>query len=246
MSDTKEQILSFFRACDELKKCKFIMATERIRDILKSIVNSPDLYNLFNTVTNGYNYTAEKPKCLLTVGEGANRRHVVLMPPTAEKVIAFTFCLLAEFDNNTMDFNEFLRVYFPEDGSYFTGFQAFCNTVIKALRDAVYMAFKAELEQPSTAVEYAAADAGKGALLSAIGLSLSKEKEFISSCEKIPGEEKEGAYVILSRLYEAVKSGDRQLVSALACGYNYFVLYYGCISEGIPGLMRIISEYGKL
>lgn len=47
MSGTKEQVLTFLEKCEELKKCKFIMATSKIKDLLKCIVNSPDLYKLF-------------------------------------------------------------------------------------------------------------------------------------------------------------------------------------------------------
>lgn len=246
MSETKEQILSFFEACNELKKCKFIMATEKIRDILKCIVNSPELYNLINSVTKDFNYLKTKSKCLVCVNDGVYRRNVLIMPQTAPEIIAFTFCLLVEFDNNTMDFNEFLRRYFPEDGSYFASFHAFCNTVINAMKGAVAEVCKDELENPQSGGIYAAPNPEKANLLSAIEISVSAEKQYIATSQKIPEEEKEGAFAILSQLFNAVKGGDRQLVSALVCGYNYFVLYYGCISDSVPELLRLISEYGKL
>lgn len=247
MSETKEQILLFFDACNELKKCKFIMATERIRDILKCIVNSPDLYNLINSATKDFDYLRAKSKCLLYVSDGVYRRNILVMPQTAREIIAFVFCLLVEFDNNSMDFNEFLRRYFPEDGSYFASFHAFCNTVINAMKDAVAEVYKAELEKPGDEDRpVACGDPQKGSLLSAIEISVSAEKQYIATNDKIPEEEKEGAFAILAQLFKAVKNGDRQLVSALACGYNYFVEHYGCISEGIAGLLRLISEYERL
>lgn len=247
MGDTKEQILSFFNACDELKKCKFIMATERIKDILKCIVNSPELYNLFNTAAKDFNYLNEKSKCLITVSDGLYQRSYVVMPQTAGHIIAFSFCLLVEFDNNTLDFNEFLRRYFPEDGSYFSSFHAFCNTVINAMKEAVAQVFKDELEKPEVLNSAdAAKNAEKSALLSAIDLALSEEKQFISTSEKIPEEGKEGALAILSQIFEAVKCGSRQLITALVCGYNYFVLYYGCLSGGVAELLKLIAEYEQL
>lgn len=247
MSDTKEQILSFIDACNELKKCKFIMATERIRDVLKCIVNSPDLYNLINTSTKDFNYLQAKSQCLLYVSDGVYRRNILVMPQSAREIIAFTFCLLVEFDNNSMDFNEFLRRYFPEDGSYFASFHAFCNTVINAFKDAVAEVYKEELEKSDiTSFGQAVPNPEKANMLSAIEISVSSEKQFIATNEKIPEEEKEGAFAILSQLYGAVKAGDRQLITALVCGYNYFVLYYGCISEGVAELLRLITEYERL
>ncbi len=247
MSETKEQILTFFDACNELKKCKFIMATERIRDILKCIVNSPDLYNLINTCTKDFNYPKAKAGCLLYINDGVYRRNILVMPQSAREIIAFVFCLLVEFDNNTMDFNEFLRRYFPEDGSYFASFHAFCNIVINGMKDAVAEVYKEELEKSTFNEVYEAeANPEKSGLLSAIDISVSAEMQYITTNEKIPEEEKEGALAILSQLGAAVRKGDRQLISALVCGYNYFVLHYDCISDGIAGLLRLIAEFEKV
>ena len=60
----REQVLSFLDCCDEIFKCKFIMATTKIKDILKCIVNCPELYRLFEAVTQNFNYPEVKPQCL--------------------------------------------------------------------------------------------------------------------------------------------------------------------------------------
>ena len=39
MKGTKEEVKDFLFKCEQLKKSKFIMATTRIQDMLKSIVN---------------------------------------------------------------------------------------------------------------------------------------------------------------------------------------------------------------
>ena len=246
MSDTREQILSFFDACNELKNCKFIMATAKIKDILKSIVNSSELYHLFNAATKNFNYTQERSKCLVTVNDGVYNRSYVVMPQSVGDILAFSFCLLAEFDNEYLDFNEFLRRYFPEDGSYFSSFHAFCNTVIKAMQEAVAECFRNELEKPMLVPsEDSVKKAEKANLLSVIDLSISEEKQFILTNSKIPEEEKEGALAILTQLFGAVKSGNNPLITALVCGYNYFVLYYDCLSGSVAELLKQIAEYIK-
>lgn len=244
MSDTKEQILSFIDACNELKKCKFIMAPVKIKDILKCIVNSPDLYNLFNLATKDFNYLQERSNYLVTINDGLFTRSFVVMPQDFNKILAFSFCLLVEFDNNTLDFNEFLRRYFPEDGSYFSSFHAFCNTIIKAMQEAVLQIFRDDLEKPAFAQKDLSENrAERTSLLTAIDLAISEEKQFISTNEKIPEGDKEGAFSILTQLYEAVKNENRSLITALVCGYNYFVLYYDCLSDGVASLVRQIAEY---
>lgn len=245
--NTKEQVLSFFEKCDELKNCKFIMATTKIKDILKCIVNCPDIYRLFEDVTKDFNYPYAKSKCLITVNDGAYKRSYCVMPQTVAQRLAFAFCLMVEFDSETLDFNEFLSRYFPEDGSYFASYHAFCDTIIKSMRDAVAEVFKEELGELSQgSLEENSASAAKAGFISAINLAISEEKQFISTNTAIPDAEKEGGLIILTQLLEAVKNCNAQLINALLCGYNFFILYNKCVSGGIAALIREITEFEQL
>ena len=93
MTDTKEQIKSFLDKCEELKSCKFIMATTKIKDLLKCIVNCPELYRLFEAVTKDFNYISAKSRCLVTVNDGVFTRSYVVLPDTVGQRLAFIFCL---------------------------------------------------------------------------------------------------------------------------------------------------------
>lgn len=245
--NTKEQVLSFLEKCDELKNCKFIMATTKIKDILKCIVNCPDIYSLFEEVTKDFNYSYVKSQCLITVIEGNYKRSYCVMPQDLVQKLGFAFCLMAEFDRETIDFNEFLRRYFPEDGTYFASYHAFCDTVIKGMRDAVAEVFKGEFEQPVVIPqEEQIANSAVAGLISAINLSISEEKQFIASNSAIPAEEKEGGLAMLTQLFEAVKSYNVSLINAILCGYNYFVLYNKCVSDGVAALIQDITAFEQL
>ena len=241
MSDTKEQVLSFLDKCEELKSCKFIMATTKIKDLLKCIVNCPDLYRLFETVTNGFNYLEAKSQCLLTVNDGIFTRSYVVLPQTVGQRLAFIFCLLVEFDKDNINLNDFLRQYFPEDGSYFASYQAFCNTVIKGLQDCISQVFREEI-----ALIQAASDESshKKEISSALGASLSQEIDFISKSQ-IADEEKENGLKMLTTLAKNLKAGNVENIDALICGYSYFVLNNKCVSEGIAEIIELIEAYEK-
>ncbi len=103
------------------------MATTKIKDLLKCIVNSPELYRLFDTVTKDYDYLSAKSKCLVRSGDGFSGKNYVVLPKTVGQRLAFIFCLLVEFDRDTLNFNDFLQIYFSEDGSYISSYRAFCN-----------------------------------------------------------------------------------------------------------------------
>ncbi|MDE5722264.1 MAG: hypothetical protein K2I30_05975 [Clostridia bacterium] len=247
MRSTKEQVLTFLEKCEELKKCKFIMATTKIKDLLKCIVNSPDLYKLFDTVTKDFDYLQEKQKCLVTLNDGVINKSYVILPHTIGQRLAFIFCLLVEFDRDTLNFNDFLQKYFPEDGSYFSSYHAFCKTVINSLEEMLHQVYKDMLEEDGEQFEIRAVvpNSLRSKLISEISLCILNERQYIKR-SSVQRDEKEGAYKILDELLNAVRAGDEQLIDALICGYNYFVLYNKCVSDGIGALIESLSDYEQI
>jgi len=244
MSNTKEQVLTFLSKCEEFYKCKFIMATTKIKDLLKCIVNSPELYRLFEAVTKNFNYPEAKKSCLITANDGIFEKSYVSLPQTVGQRLAFIFCLLVEFDKNSINFNDFLSKYYPEDGSFVAGYHSFCNTIIKGLQDAISQVFKDVLaapdeEKPSAAVQ---PNSRRAELISILNLAVKEEMQFVEQ-SGIPEADKEGGIKMLLQLDGAIKAGNEELVNALICGYNYFVLYHGSYSEGIRALIEAIGLY---
>ena len=239
---TKEQVLTFFEKCDEMEKCKFIMATTKIKDILKCIANSPDLYNLFSVATKDFDYYSSKAKYMVTVNDGMFPRSYIVLPESAAHRLAFIFCLLMEFDRETINFNDFLRRFFPEDGSYYASYHAFCDAIIKTLRDLVGQVFKDELEKAEdAAVEVPQSDLLRA--INAIDMLISEEKQYLTALPSIADEERESGLLIFTQLYEAVKSKNAPLINALVCGYNYFILYNQCVSDNIEELIKTLASY---
>ena len=146
---TKAQINDFLNKCKEVKNCKFIMATTKIKDLLKSIVNSAELYELFNTVASNFDYIAAKQRCFVEA-DGLYGNSRIVLPDTVGDRLAFIFCLLVEFDRDEINFNLFLQKYYPKDGSYYASYQLFCDEVIGSLEMLVCDVFSRELQdQPA-------------------------------------------------------------------------------------------------
>ncbi len=248
MLSTQEQVFTFLEKCEELKKCKFIMATTKIKDLLKCIVNSPEMYRLFDTVTKDYDYLSAKSKCLVRSGDGFSGKNYVVLPKTVGQRLAFIFCLLVEFDRDTLNFNDFLQIYFSEDGSYISSYRAFCNKIIDSFEEVIRQAFKNQLgldedeEGVRPIMEIYGSNSERARLITDISLAIEGEKQFIGR-SSMPKEDKEGAYRMLSELLSAVRSGNEKLIDALICGYNYCALYNRCVSDGIAPLIQALSEY---
>ena len=145
----RAQILDFLDKCEEVKNCKFIMATTKIKDLLKSIVNSAELYELFNTVAANFDYIAAKQKCLVE-GDGVYGHSRVVLPGTVGDRLAFIFCLLVEFDRDEINFNLFLQKYYPKDSSYYASYHLFCDEVIGSLQMLVCDIYTDVLQEQET------------------------------------------------------------------------------------------------
>ena len=255
MENSKAQILDFLDKCEELKNCKFIMATTKIKDILKSIVNSAELYELFNTVAANFDYVAAKQKCFVEDG-GAYGNCKVVLPDTIGERLAFIFCLLVEFDRNTINFNAFLQRYYPKDGSYYASFHIFCDEVIGSLQAIICDIFHDELEEkrealpqpeqnaqlPPSRVAAVQPDSAAASSINVICMLIESEKENLEA-SALPEEDKDAAKAMLVSLTDAVRSGDAALIKSLTCGYNYLVMQTGFVSETLGVLFEAVGNY---
>lgn len=252
MEDVRAEVSDFLDKCEELKNCKFIMATTKIKDLLKSIVNSRALYELFTSVSTNFDYLSAKRKCLIDVSEGFSDRGMVVMPDSITDRLAFIFCLLVEFDRDTINFNWFLQKYFADDGSFYGSYYAFCQCVINCLEQAIKDIFYKELESmPSITTKsdkgleqdvQTKSDGKLAQLLSTVSLLIAQEKQFILE-SSVPDDDKEAGYRMLSEIFAALKNVNIDTANALICGYNYYILYNNCISDGVQTLFEKIEEY---
>lgn len=235
----KAQITDFLNKCEELKHCKFIMATAKIKDLLKAIVNSSELYELFNTVANDFDYPAVKQRCFI---EGSPCR--VVLPDTVGERLAFIFCMLVEFDRNDINFNAFLQKYYAKDGSFYSSYRYFCDEVIVPLQNIVCDVFAAELESREEEVDSRYAEPVAlpcGEYSATAALLIEAEMQAVAESD-LSADDKEAATLILNSMERALKSFDKSLVQALACGYNYFVLYSNFVSPTVSELMEELSR----
>lgn len=259
METTKTQLTDFLNKCEEVRNCKFIMATTKIKDLLKSIVNSADLFELFNTVAANFDYVAAKQKCFVEA-DGAYGNSKLELPDTIGDRLAFIFCLLVEFDRNDINFNAFLQKYYPKDGSYYASYHLFCDEVIGSLEVIVCDIYSAELSEGENdnalpapekhaqlpPAEFTGAHVQSpapktAARINTVCMFIEGEKESIADSD-LGAEEKEAARTILESLTAAVRKSDAQAVKALTCGYNYLVLYTNFVSDGLSALFEALGD----
>ena len=244
MNSVKDEVKDFLDKCEEMRSCKFIMATTKIRDLLKSIVNSSELYELFNTVVSKFDYSAAKRRCLLDGNNGVYSSSYVVLPDTMGERLAFIFCLLAEFDRDEVNFNAFLRRYYMRDGSYYSSYHAFCDEIIVSLEDIIREVYSEELGKkgPSYSADFGSDDSVNSEQSGSIALRVDRKKDF-SSRSSLRSEDRIAADKILTCLAAAVRTGDKELVEALAFGYNYFTALFNPDGREEDALFDAIGNF---
>ena len=250
MESVKVKLTDFLNKCEEVKNCKFIMATTKIKDLLKSIVNSAELYELFNTVASRFDYIAAKERCFVDTDDFFGRSHIVL-PDTRGDRLAFIFCLLVEIDRGDIQINAFLQKYYPKDGSYYASYHMFCEEIIGSLESIICDVFARDLAEPApaaieesapSAIPQRTIDSELVGRINALSMLITRELDFIAS-RPLSEEDMDAAATILTRLAVAIKACDGEDVSALACGYNYFVMHTGAVSETVEMLFDEIGKF---
>lgn len=94
----------FITACDELRKCKYILAENKIAALLKSIADNAQLYSMFNALLYNFNYRATFDECI--VGS------TLTLPASPQKAIALVFRILVDIDSGKMNLQKLLETYF--------------------------------------------------------------------------------------------------------------------------------------
>lgn len=239
MEEKIERIERFLCACDELVEGKFILADTKIGELLKSIAASAELTNLFAAVADGFDYAAAK-KLYLRFPAGKGAAHgTAFLPAERGEVLAFVFCLLAEFDAGTLKLSDFLLRYFYEDGSYTASYALFTDRMIRPFRDIVRDCFPDCGRKGRLAVLRDREENVFGALTEKVSL----ERARLSSAF-LAAEDKEAGEAVLAELYAAAGRGDAAEVRALAYGYRYYLSAVGLDAAGgeeILGLVRTLN-----
>lgn len=257
MGNTKAEVTGFLKKCAQLRTSKFIMATTHIKAILKSIANSAALYGLFSEVTANFDYIAAKQKCFVGRADRFYGRSRLILPEDAAERLAFTFCLLVEFDRGDLNFNDFLQRYFAVDGSYFSSFHYFCDKVILGMETIIREVFAAELsegeavtssekegngsEDAATRAQRDEKDMDNAEKISAVSILISGEKNYIASLEMSKAEKDDG-FVMLDALLNAVREGNAAAADAILRGYEYYSICHKNFSKLYNKLIATIGR----
>lgn len=103
------KISAFINSCDDMINGKFILADVKILKILNMIASSEPLYRYIQECMIDFDFSREFSRA--EVQNRLNNGNFVA-PVEKEKMVAFVFCLLVEFDKKHLDFYSFINKNF--------------------------------------------------------------------------------------------------------------------------------------
>lgn len=125
---TAEKSIDNFNAkLNDLIKSKYILADSKAGDVLKAIAGSDVLYQIFEYVTENFDYKAYKSVCF-TYSEG--EEGFFTLPPKEEDVLALVFLLLMEVDAKKEDLFIICDKYFYSSNGKQASYELFAEKVL--------------------------------------------------------------------------------------------------------------------
>lgn len=167
--DEYAKVCGLIASCNDIINGKFILANYKIANILKNISNSKEVYNLLANCLNNFDFEREFSRAQL---RSASHTSKLVLPTDKEKLLPFVFCLLYNLDNNSINFDMFLKEFYHSDNGHGEEFSAFASAVIVPFRDFIAAHFGIPLDKArALTVEQSdnasAADEVKSEILSA-------------------------------------------------------------------------------
>ena len=208
-SEESKKIREFSNYCDEMINGKFILADIKISNILKSIAQSKELYNLMAECLLNFNFDEEFEKAKVSnFGEKYFK-----MPEEDYKRIALVFCFMVEVDNKKIDFYDFITNYFKSKelgGEYLV----FAKTMLVPFKNDVLAKFDVDSIQKPTISKV------ESSLQDKLVRKLQEIKNLADIHPKIKDRKKEEISIYVKALIDAIKIGNKRIVSALAMAFD--------------------------
>lgn len=135
--DKKEELELFLVRADELIESKYIVADIKIVNLLKTIASSETLLAVFKNCLVDFDFEEAKKKYLVKSEYLSSEKGEFVLPDSSRELLAFIFCVLVAIDAKEIDFSEFIKKFFYEDGSFSTGYSTFINAMIKPFKNTV-------------------------------------------------------------------------------------------------------------
>lgn len=136
----------FIASINDMLASKYILIDRKISEILLSIADTHEVYNLIAECMVNFDFKQEWKLATAT--------NVMKLPAVAEKRISFIFCLLNNIDDKNLDATAVLERYFSYDSTV-SPYDLFCKNIIVEFKNLVLLKLNLKKEIEISAEEKA-------------------------------------------------------------------------------------------
>lgn len=230
--EERQNLVDFFNACNEMIDGRFILSDTKVSNILKCVVKSERLYNLYSECMQGFRFARELENS--RADNPANGGYFQM--PTEEKdIVAFVTCLLLEVDKRNINLQTFVTDNFYSADGYNISYSNFALTMLVEYKTAVkhllnvddegreivdedFMENQVTMEEVEEEVK---ANDNTKILFANLMLSIEELQHMINEDSKFKFSQKEELLIVLKALNRAVHLEDLLLINALLVPLEY-------------------------
>lgn len=227
-------LVDFFNACNEMIEGRFILSDTKVSNILKSVVKSEKLYNLYSSCMQGFRFAQTLDNCVAS--NPANGGYFQ-MPTEEKEIVAFVTCLLLEVDKRNINLQSFVTDNFYSADGYNISYSNFALTILMAYRTAVKTLLNIDDEGREVEVEditdnqvtieemteEAKANENTKILFANLMLSIVELQNMINEDSKLKFSQKEELLIVLKALNKAIHLEDLLIINALLVPLEYVI-----------------------
>lgn len=230
--EERKNLVDFFKACNEMIEGRFILSDTKVSNILKCVVKSEKLYNLYSECMQGFKFAQTLESC--SASNPANGGYFQ-MPHTEKDIVAFVTCLLLEVDKHNINLQTFVTDNFYSADGYNISYNNFSLVVLVEYKTAVKNLLGIdeqgnELETEDfyenqvtmeETIEEAKANENTKILFANLMLSIVELQNLINDDSKLKFAQKEELLIVLKALNKAVHLEDLLIINALLVPLEY-------------------------
>ncbi|MBE7087302.1 MAG: hypothetical protein E7369_03280 [Clostridiales bacterium] len=240
----REELDNFLRCADDLISGKYILADIKIVNLLKSIAVSDTILAVFKYCLDGFDYEEAKQKYFVRTPYLSSDKAEFVLPSNSKELLAFIFNVLMDIDSKRISLAEFLDKYFYEDGSCYSGYTAFLNSMIKPFKNSVKVLVESvidgKIQDPVEAVieeekrkqkeeidRREKEEREKEISEKTYGENIKKIKELLVTDKtkvkesKLSIDKKQDATLVIDMLANVIESGDKDAIDYAFVAYKY-------------------------
>lgn len=222
--EERQNILDFFSACDDMIGGRFLLSDTKVSNILKCIVKSELLYNLYSKCMQGFKFSSALEGA---IAENPENGGFFRMIDGDKSIVAFVTCLLLEVDKKNINLQAFVTENFFNSDGYNISYNNFALTVLVAYKNAVKRLLG--IDENGNAMEYeestdeisledkedAEADDSTKLLFANLLMNITELQNTINDDYKLKYSEKEELLIVLKALQRAIQLEELLIINAL-------------------------------